>query len=176
MRQRADDDFLNTNEASVFQALTAFIERANREDQTAPVDAVALADIVAKRKALAGGMQSNTMLKIRLSPKPNYVYDDLVRKYIDRQRGTLVDVPPGHHAFLTRKIEARKNHRLFGLAIPEMTDYPDLRGLNCVMSLDADALLGTETEHENGFSIWADRDEMAEGRLEAGRVIWHTNV
>ncbi|CAN0600994.1 unnamed protein product [Ectocarpus sp. 12 AP-2014] len=96
--------------------------------------------------------------------------------YFDRQRGTLASVPSGFHTFLTNQITARSHHRLFGLAIPAMTDCPDLRGVDCLLTLDSDRLLGTETEHESGFSIWCDRAEMAQGRFKSGRVIWHTNV
>ena len=176
IRQREQDDILETSEKPVYDAVKAFWERAESQDPGASVDAEALRAVVALRQSLADRMPANTMMKSRMTPKARDVFSDLTLKYLDQLSGTLAFVPAAFHTFMTSQITARNHHRLFGLAIPAMTDLPDLRGVDCLLTFDSDPLLGNQTEHESGFSIWCDREEMAQGRFETGRVIWHTNV
>ena len=45
--------------------------------------------------------------------------------------------------------------------------------LDCLISIAADPLLGTLSEHEYGMSVWCPRDRMARGRYDKGQFVRH---
>ncbi|MEO9826533.1 MAG: hypothetical protein ABJF50_19185 [Paracoccaceae bacterium] len=172
---RQQDAILHEGDKPLFAALKALIERAGIEGAETPIDAEALSEIINQRNTLAESLPIETILKERLI-KPDRSDANALMNYFDREKGEFRDVPSVFHPIFTRWITRNRRHRLFGLAQPYVTGYVDLRGLDCLLKLDTDPFLATQTEHESGFSIWADREEMAQGRFENGRVIWHTNV
>jgi hypothetical protein len=67
-------------------------------------------------------------------------------------------------------------HRLFGRSVPDITSPVDFQGLDCLIFIESDPILKTQTEHESGFSVWCDRTAMADGDFDTGKAEWHTNV
>ena len=138
-----------------------------------PVDTAALDAIMAKRAALNERLKGFDAFRTSpasveqalLSPKTGQTLEDV-----------LADPPEAFRPFLTARLTGWRGHRLFGWAVPEMTDFPDLRGLDCVLSLTADHLPATQTEHHDGFSIWVRREAMAAGDWSDARIVWHSAV
>lgn len=157
-------------------ALLADVEslhaRAAAQDPLAPVDAAAMAAMDARRAALAGRMQ-NYPIKFTLRPDPARLARDL----IDAHPGArIADLPAAYRSHVEPYVTGWRGHRLFGKGLPPSTQPEDLRGLDCLISILSDPLLGTRTEHESGFSIWADRAAMFRGDLSRGRLVLHTTV
>ena len=55
-------------------------------------------------------------------------------------------------------------------------NFEDRRGQDCVISIAADALLETMSEHEYGFSIWCPWGGMEKGLFDKGQLIRHIAV
>jgi hypothetical protein len=66
-----------------------------------------------------------------------------------------------------------RRHRLFGIEPEFANNFDDLRGQDCVISIAADMLLQTMSEHEYGLSIWCPRDRMMKGLFDKGQLIRH---
>jgi hypothetical protein len=69
-----------------------------------------------------------------------------------------------------------RRHRLFGREPELESNFEDLRGQDCVISIGADALLQTTSEHEYGLSIWCPRGRMRKGLVDTGQLIRHRAV
>ena len=62
-----------------------------------------------------------------------------------------------------------------GRQTPPPFNTEDLRGQDCLFAIASDGLLGTGTEHFDGFSVWCDRRQMAKGVFEGAQLLWHSN-
>ena len=161
---------------ALLEALKQFRAIAGSQDPCTPIDPVTRDDIWKLRNAVAAKLDSFAV-RYALKANPASVYKSLRRKYMHRvDRKDYAKVPEEYRAFLGAQISAWHNHRLFGHALPPVTDFPDLRGLDCLVSFEAQDLMATETEHENGFSIWAARTQMAQGTYTNGTFVPHLNV
>lgn len=154
-------------------AVDAFLARAEAQDPKEPADAQALAEITARRTALSGRLVHGYPVKLALRPNPAALAAALIASH--RHNG-FRDMPEAYRAFAQPYITGWRGHRLFGKGLPPTTDPQDLQGLDCLISILSDPILQTQTEHGNGFSIWCDRDAMAEGDFSEGRLVLHTNV
>lgn len=161
---------------ALLKALKHFHAVASSHDPCTPIDLEMRDDIWDLRNAVAAKLDS---FAVRLALRANSaaVYRTLFREYMHRvDREDYDKVPEAYRAFLGAQISAWHNHRLFGRALPPVTYVPDLRGLDCLVSFESQDLMATETEHENGFSIWAARTQMAQGEYTHGTYVPHVNV
>jgi hypothetical protein len=78
--------------------------------------------------------------------------------------------------FAEKQVTAWRGHRLFGIEPPFPNNGEDFRGQDCLISIASDPLLGTETGHNYGMSVWCPRDEMAKGQLQQGQFVLHCAV
>ncbi len=158
------------------RAIEAFLSEADKHLPEAPVDVEMLLSVLQERKYVAGRLE-NYPVKRKLIPSERSLEAHLFRRRSGKSiTETITSMPKAYRPFATRRIRRWREHRLFGQQVPEMTDWPDLRGLDCVISIGSDRLLETQTEHESGFSIWGPREAMAEGDWDRSKVVWHINV
>lgn len=163
-----------------FQLFDAFVAKANAMPPDAAIDRVLLAETLKQRRAFAerlGGFQFTNAL----TPSRQAMEDRLVSTYFDQKTGQFRDdvdaqIPRALKGMLSEAISGYRFHRLWGKADPPSTQSHDLHGLECLFMLSGDPLLGLQTEHEDGFSIWCPRKDLAAGEFETGKIVWHTAV
>lgn len=82
----------------------------------------------------------------------------------------IARVPQALRPLFEVELTGLRGHRLFGLRteIGEGRDA-DRRGQDLLISISADALIGTRREHDFGQSIWVPRADLAAGRLDRGQ-------
>lgn len=176
-RLAAYHQMMEQQSAAVIAAVEAFHDEAQRFDPEATVSQDRLAAVLGIRRELSDALDGFSM-KQSLVPRPGTVAGQLLRRKVrdEPMENVYARVPDGCRDFLSSHIRAWRGHRLFGRDIPEATVEFDLRGRDCVLVINADPLLATQTEHENGFSIWGLRAKTAEGDWTAVASYWHTNV
>jgi hypothetical protein len=152
--------------------VAALHAQAAAQDPLAPVDVAAMAAMDVRRTALAGRMRDYP-IKFTLRPDPARLARDLIDAHLSTG---LADLPAAFRSHVEPIVTGWRGHRLFGKGLPPSNQPEDLRGLDCLISILADPLLATRTEHENGFSIWGDRAAMARGDLTKGRLVLHISV
>jgi hypothetical protein len=86
------------------------------------------------------------------------------------------ELPSCYRPFVDMRETGWRGHRLFGIEPPFDNNWEDLRGQDCVISIAADALLQTESEHEYGLSIWCPRGRMKKGLFDKGQLVRHCAV
>ena len=85
-------------------------------------------------------------------------------------------LPIEYRQFIEAVITGWRGHRLFGIEPPFGNNWEDLRGQDCLISIAADFLLKTESEHEYGLSIWCPREDMKNGQYNTGQLVRHCAV
>ena len=157
----------------VIAALGAWRDAALAGSPEDPVDPVRLAHVMRVRLALRDEMESY-MPKHLLPGNPDKVWDALWWHCPElRPGGDRTALPAAYRPFVEARITDWRRHRLFGLEPPFPNNGEDLRGQDCLISIAADPLLGTQSEHEYGLSVWCPRDRMAKGRFDGGQFVRH---
>lgn len=150
------------------------------EDPPSPAE---LAAVFAKRRAFAdridpakGAPYGALGMAADLRGRPGRVAEALLRDNRNLADQAAVDsVPDAYRGFLEMAITDWRGHRLFGRQTPPPFNTEDLRGQDCLFAIASDGLLGTGTEHFDGFSVWCDRRQMAKGVFEGAQLLWHSN-
>ncbi|MCU0909279.1 MAG: YwqG family protein [Rhodobacteraceae bacterium] len=165
----ADHALILTEGWRLLASADALRIRALAEDPMREADPEALRAVTAARANLAGRLAQSGKHVLR----PDL--DRLARVLIeDHAKGQgLLTMPEAYRAFVEPCITGWRGHRLLGKALPPDTHPDDLRGLDCLMSVLSDPILGTRTEHEGGFSIWCDRAALARGDISTCRLVRH---
>ncbi|MET1412293.1 hypothetical protein ABVF61_08515 [Roseibium sp. HPY-6] len=147
---------------------------AKSQSPEAAVDWTAAEYLFKKRLELKGLMKNSFGSKHLLAGNPNAVWNEILQKLPKLfEHRDFSQVPAAYQPLVEKKITGWRGHRLFGLE-PELPgNTEDRRGQDPLISISADNLLGTESEHECGFSIWLNRLEMARGWHERGQFIRH---
>ena len=166
MRRRAPE---------VIAALAAWREMALSRSPEDGVDAAQLADLMRLRLALRDEMESY-LPKWLLPGNADKVWDALWWNCPPLRQGDYEAVPAAYRPFVEGRITDWRRHRLFGLEPPFPNNGEDLRGQDCLISIAADPLLGTQSEHEYGMSVWCKRDRMARGHYGKGQFVRHCAV
>lgn len=68
-----------------------------------------------------------------------------------------------------------REHRLLGHEAELINLADDLRGHDCLISIAADSLLNTNTEHECGFSVWVPREALDRGDVSRTKFVRHSS-
>jgi len=167
MRRRAPD---------VIAALSAWRDMALARSPEDRVDAGRLEELMRLRLALRDEMQSYWP-KWVLPGNADKVWEAIWWNVPQLRQGRDYDaLPAAYRPFVEARITGWRRHRLFGLEPPFSNNGEDLRGQDCLISIFADPLLGTQSEHEYGLSIWCPRDRMARGLFDKGQFIRHCAV
>ncbi len=143
----------------------------------APIDITALHAIFAARTRLSGAMQNNYGARPVLEGNARTVWDKIMAATPGKRSAKdFSAIPPAYRSFVAANITDWRGHRLFGLEPEFPNNGEDLRHQSPLISIAADALLGTESEHDYGFSVWLADDDIARGRHRGGQFIRHCAV
>lgn len=157
--------------------LQAWRAKAAAQPPEAPIEPKALEAILARRTRLAERMQNDYGARNLLSGNASRCWDEIAGK-LPRIAGRpdFSGVPAAYRPLVNSKITGWRGHRLFGIEPEFPNNSEDLRGQDPLISIASDALLGNQSEHDYGFSIWLDRDRMARGVHEGGQFVRHCAV
>jgi hypothetical protein len=142
-----------------------------------PVDVAALTAIFAERTKLGAAMQNNYGARPVLAGSARAVWDKLLAGA--RMPNGTTDfsaVAPAYRSLIEAWVTDWRNHRLFGIEPEFPNNYEDLRQQNPLVSIGADPLLGTQSEHDYGFSVWLKDEDIVRGRHTDGQFIRHCAV
>jgi hypothetical protein len=157
-------------------ALSAWREWALSQPPGDGVDTVRLGDIMRLRLALRDEMESYGPKSV-LPGNADKVWEKIWGAYPQlRQDRDYTTLPAAYRPFIEARITGWRGHRLFGHEPPFPNNGEDLRGQHCLISIAADPLLGTQSEHEYGMSVWCPRDRMVKGRYDGGQFVRHCAV
>jgi hypothetical protein len=159
---------------TIVAALTEWRDRALSCRQDAPIDKAALDAIFAKRTALSDAMAERYMPKIILPGDARRTWDNLNRRYPGLTRPEAFQaIPAAYRPFVDAQLTGWRRHRLFGIEPPFPNNGEDVRGQDCLISIAADRLLNTDSEHEYGMSIWCSQADLRQARYAGGQLIRH---
>ena len=157
--------------------LEAWKARAEAGDPLAPVDTGALDALFERRRAFCARVEGNFSGTIALRGAPYLLWDAVRRSGSSGDAYfSLRDIDPAYRPFAEARITDWRRHRLFGIEPPFSNNWEDLRGKACLISIGADALLGTQTEHEYGLSLWGPEEDIAAGRYDRLEIVRHCAV
>lgn len=157
--------------------LHAWHDAAVAKSPEAAVNRSALDGIFAKREAFAACMKNNYGARHLLPGDAGSVWARITRDLPDLAKNQdFSQVPPAYRPLVEAKITGWRGHRLFGIEPEFPNNGEDLRGQDPLISIASDALLGTQSEHDYGFSVWLDRERMARGNHHGGQFIRHCAV
>jgi len=150
------------------ESLTGLIAEAASHDPASRVNADRLRAVFSARQSLADTLASHTLRGV-LEGDTGYVWNQLTMAHRDlRDFDDFVHFPEEFHPFAEAMITDWREHRLFGLEPVPEDNFDNLDGMDILIALRADPLLGTSSEHEYGLGVWCRRIEMAEGRFDNG--------
>lgn len=158
-------------------ALRKWHEKVSAMPPDAAVDQAALGAIFAERIKLSEKMEANFGSRHLLASTAQQVWQGLVEEASQNAaHPDFSKVPQYLRSFAESRITDWRGHRLFGLEPEFPNNSEDMRGQDPVISVHSDPLLGTQSEHNYGFSIWLDRERMAQRQYENGQLIHHCAV
>jgi hypothetical protein len=159
---------------ALVQALLAWRDLAYSRPAEDPVDRARLDELFAARIALAQAMEPYPPHTI-LPGNHQEVWMRLRHDYpaLDKPGG-FSSLPTEFRPFMQALVTDWRGHRLFGLEPPPPYNYVDLRGHDCVITIRADHLLRTLSEHEDALSFWCPRGDLAAGRFSRGQYLRHS--
>jgi hypothetical protein len=142
--------------------------------QDDPIDQAALADIFARRTALSDAMVSHYLPKLILPGDARRTWDKFNRRYPELTRPEAFQaIPEYFRPFVDAQLAGWRRHRLFGIEPPFPNNVEDVRGQGCLISIAADRLLNTDSEHDYGMSIWCSQDDLRKAQYASGQFIRH---
>jgi hypothetical protein len=160
----------------LISALEVWRDLASSKPLDQEVDRDALREILDRRRALHDEMDARAS-KFIVAGNADAVWGKLVLNYRRLTNGEGYDeLPTWSRPFVEMRETDWRGHRLFGNEPPFPNNWEDLYGHDCVISIAADSLLSTQSEHDYGFSIWHPRDKIAKGRYDVGRFVRHCAV
>lgn len=170
-------------------ALDAFMVRAENMPPDAPIDQENLKGLLQRRRDLAEHPDTYQIEGALTPRRSSFIYNQLRLRYkdgtwrfqpdaLDEQtpHPELKELPAHFQHVVSGFIADTQFHGLFGRTLPPTSEPIELRGMDSLVMLPANKLLGTQTDHEDGFSIWCPSADMAEGNFLSGKLVWHTNV
>lgn len=162
---------------SLLTALQDWQAMAAAQSAEGAVDPAALSAIFAQRTRLSTAMENNYGARPVLAGDARTVWEKILADVPGSYAGKdFSAVPPAYRPFVEAMVGDWRGHRLFGLEPEFPNNGEDLRRQNPLISIAADALLGTQSEHDYGFSVWLDDDAIARGLHSGGQFIRHCAV
>jgi Domain of unknown function (DUF1963) len=176
-RQNNHYDMMLKECPSVLNTLHQWREHVHSQPPQAPVDPAMLSEIFEHRRALRSRMAANYGSMHALADSSEMVWDRL--RTWHREAGaaeSLRKLPVEYQDFVEAKVSDWRSHRLFGIEPSFSNNGEDLRGWSCLISVHADSLLGTETEHHYGMSVWVKQEDRNSGNFTNGQLVIHCAV
>jgi hypothetical protein len=153
-------------------ALRAWRESALSHPGETPMEPAQLERIFMARKILHDEIEENYPPKQLLLGRAKSVWEALRLRYPKTvSDNDFSDLPTDLRPFVTKWITDWRGHRLFGLEPAFSNNGEDRRGQDCLISIAADPLLDTVSEHEYGMSIWCPRTRLSRGQFGEGQFI-----
>ncbi len=141
------------------------------------VNVSALNAIFAERTRLSAAMENNYGARPILAGDARVVWRKILAEAPGTQgRKDFSAIASAYRPLVEANVTDWRGHRLFGLEPEFPNNGEDLRNQNTLISIAADALIGTESEHDYGFSVWLKYDDIARGRHTGGQLIRHCAV
>jgi hypothetical protein len=160
----------------VIAGVEAWRDLALSKPQDEAIDKEALSTILRLRLDLHDEMHPHRT-KFIVAGHADSVWDTIRLQHPRLDQGEGYDeIPSCYRPFVDMRETDWRRHRLFGIEPEFESNFDDLRGQNCVISIAADMLLQTTSEHEYGLSVWCPRRRMMKGRFDKGRLIRHRAV
>jgi hypothetical protein len=158
---------------NVIAALHVWRDFALSKPADEAIDKDSFGALLRLRLALHDEMQPH-MSKFDVAGRADAVWDAILRQHPRLRHGECYDeLPSCYRPFVDMRETGWRRHRLFGIEPEFANNDEDLRGQDCVISIAADALLDTTSEHEYGLSIWCPRDRMKQGLFDQGQLARH---
>lgn len=158
-------------------AMKAWFDHASAQHPESGVDKVMLAEIFTRRLAFRNRMKDSYTPMHTLPGSAEQVWDKIYPRGQDRSFvESLRALPCQYKDFIEAKITDWRNHRLFGIEPPFPNNGEDLRGWSSLISVSADSLLGTQSEHDYGMSVWVKKEHLSSGNFANGQLIRHCAV
>ncbi|MEM6476131.1 MAG: DUF1963 domain-containing protein [Pseudomonadota bacterium] len=165
-----------TEGPQLVQLLKDWKDRAENHDPLEPVDGQLLDELFRKRVAFCDGLNATGPV-LQLKGQAHDIWDKVLFHHRSNDpMKTLLDMPPEFRNFMEERITQWRDHRLFGIEPPFSNNTDDLRGMSCLISIHADPLLYTQTEHDYGISVWIPTEEMQAGKFDNTQVVRHCAV
>nr|WP_244328078.1 DUF1963 domain-containing protein [Roseibium sp. RKSG952] len=158
--------------------IAAFRKLAENHDPSDAVDQEALQRLMSARMDLVANLPANAkygIASLNCDHQSNILHSLLLERDVTLEE-KLSDLPECFHDFVSKHISAWRGHRLFGQKLPKTTSILDFRSVQCVLDIKADYYLGTESEHQDGFSIWTPIEALTAGDWSKTKMYHHTNV
>ena len=162
---------------SLLEVLEEWKSHAEAQDPVAPIDADMFANIFDARREFCKGLKLSALTENIRDPDAYDIWGPISQKYrMAGGFGAMRDMPEAFRNFFDERITCWRRHRLFGIEPPFSNNQDDLRGRACLISIGADPLLETQTEHEYGISLWVPIEELNAGRLDDLQIVRHCAV
>ena len=148
------------------------------QPSTAPIDPAVLNEFFATRADLNARIELNfSGVKDMLAGNARKVWESILHNTAGlNEFSDYARIDERYHSFMDLFITDWRGHRLFGFEPEFPNNHENLKGMSPVISIAADRLLGTQSEHEYGMSNWCSDKMIAKGKYDQGRFIRHCAV
>ena len=161
----------------LLEKLHAWKSHAKTQDPVAPIDADMFADLFDTRCEFCKGVRPSPLTENLRGTERYDIWGLISQKAREAGGfGAMRDIPEAYRDFADEHITSWRRHRLFGVEPPFMNNSDDLRGRACLISIGADPLLETQTEHEYGISLWVPIEDLNAGRFDDLQIVRHCAV
>ena len=173
----SDSDYLLGEGKDLVTLVEQWIARCAAEGEEETIDAAARDRFLAVRRAAAECLSDQSQAKRYLLPRVEPVLERLIPRGSGMElRDQLNELPAVYRPLVEKRLTDWRGHRLFGIE-PEFPNNPeDMTAMRCVFSIHSDALLGTESEHDYGFSAWVPREQLERGEFQPSQLVRHCAV
>lgn len=163
--------------SGLLEVLEEWKSHAEAQDPVAAIDADMFADFFDTRREFCKGLKLSALTENLREPNGNDMWGLISQNY--RQAGgfsAMRDMPEAYRDFADEVITCWRRHRLFGVEPPFSNNMDDLRGKACLISIGADPLIKTQTEHEYGISLWVPIEDLNAGHFDDLQIVRHCAV
>ncbi len=176
-RQSNHYDMMRKECPAVLNKLYQWREHAHSQPPQAPVDPALLSEIFEHRHALRSRMAANYGSMHALAGSLDMVWEKLRTWHTEAGAAeNFRKLPAEYQDFVEAKVTDWRMHRLFGIEPPFPNNSEDLRSWSCLISVHADALLGTQSEHDYGMSVWVKTEDRNSANFTDGQLVRHCAV
>ena len=154
--------------------MKAWRDHAAAQHPEGAVDKAMLAEIFTRRLEFRSQMKHSYSPMHTLPGSAGEVWESICSLGGDAKGlEALRALPSEYHGFVEARVTDWRNHRLFGIEPPFPNNREDLRGWSSLISISADLLLGTQSEHDYGMSIWFKKEDLSSANFTGGRLVRH---
>lgn len=159
----------------VISALKDWLSLATQRPAQESVDVAALTHIFAERTELGKDMPMDYGTRHLLPGFAPGVWRQILADVPGEPNPrNLSAIPQAFRSFVDTIITDWRGHRLFGLEPPLYCNGEDLRYRIPLISIAADELLATMSEHHYGFSVWLEQNAISEASYVSGQFVRHS--